>query len=110
MDVIRWADKLRACIDSLMRTPYVRSLEMQIAREQVHFQQRLKDKDAMIADLKVRLAVAETDAMRERRKKEAVPAKPVPDFAGPIPYQDELARMAEEPAEPEETEDGAHGE
>lgn len=110
MKFVKW---LRAAIDELTRTPHVRSLERQLRfqsdahddmlRRQMtsHQQQRqdlterLRDKDAVIADLRLRLAIAEADALREKDAK-ARPAKaePVPEFDGPVPFQDELARMS----------------
>lgn len=108
MTAIRLADTIRMVIDSLMRTPYVRSLELQQEQLRADMQLRLREKDAVIHDLKVRLAIAETDAMREKQTRAvAAPARPVPDFGGPIPYQDELANMSRQPADPGEKADGA---
>lgn len=91
--------------------------DAQLARErseyEIHFLQlrqhlteRIRDKDAVIADLRVRLAIAETDAMRERLEKQKRAAvKPVPDFGGPVAFQDELAAMSLEVDETQEKND-----
>ena len=56
--MIRFADVLRAFIDLLMRTPYVRLLETQALQTRTDMRDRLADKDRVIADLRVRLANA----------------------------------------------------
>lgn len=124
---MKFAVWLRAFIDALMRTPYVRMLEadfVEHARElkdsvewsirlqqqsgdrelqmRQDFKERIRDKDAVIADLKVRLAIAETDVVREQLAKQPRAPKPIPDFGGPVSFQDELAEMN---LEVEETDD-----
>jgi hypothetical protein len=115
---MKFAVWLRAIIDALMRTPYLRSLEaqqtqlrtdlqhrladrdrliaakeLQLLQERQDLTERLRDKDAVITDLKLRLAVIETDVVREKLAKQERKPKPVPDFGGPLAWQDELAQM-----------------
>lgn len=127
---MKFAVWLRAFIDALMRTPYLRSLERRAVQLHSDYEarlrandeawaavchqrdlrlrdaenqelqvrqdltERLRDKDAVIADLKVRLAIAETDVVREKLEKQPRKSIPVPDFGGPVPFQDELAAMS----------------
>jgi hypothetical protein len=119
---MKFAVWLRAFIDALMRTPYVRSLEKQVQwRQELHddFEQRsvtnwmqqrqdlverIRDKDAVINDLRSRLAVAEADVVREQIAKQPRKPIPVPEFSGPVSFQDELAQMNLEVDETQETE------
>lgn len=119
---MKFAVWLRAFIDALMRTPYVVSLETQlrylreiyedfeqrrtthILQERQSFTERIRDKDAVINDLRSRLAVAEADVVREQIAKQPRKAIPVPDFGGPVAFQDELARMSLEVDETQEKE------
>lgn len=108
---MKFAVWLRAFIDALMRTPYLRSLEQQLVdlrtdfesklhlqvvdriRERQDLTERLRDKAAVINDLRGRLAVAEADGLREQIAKQPRPSFPVPDFGGPVAWQDEVSRM-----------------
>lgn len=120
---MKFAQWLRAFIDALMRTPYVCSLEKQVQwRQELHdiFEQRsvttwmqqrqdmierIRDKDAVINDLRSRLAVAEADVVRRQIAKQPRKPIPVPDFSGPVSHQDELSRMNLEVDEPQEKND-----
>ncbi len=106
MTAIRIADTIRACLDVLGRTPRVRELEDHAQRERVLYAALLADKNRQIADLKVRLTLAETDAQRRERVKQVVQPKPVPEFDGPISYQDQMAKMAAEKETLEDMPDG----
>lgn len=117
---MRFARWLRAFLDELHHTPYVKGLEHLLIRERADWDsmsrhatnyhlevaqqlsERLKDKDATIADLRIRLAVAETDAMREKLAKQT--QQKVPDFSGPVAFQDEVSQM------PLDNEEEAHDE
>lgn len=117
---MKFAVWLRAVIDALTRTPYLVSLreELDLSRKLRYEQQqrfevtllgqrqdlteRIRDKDAVINDLRGRLAVAEADVVREKVSKQPRPSKPVPDFGGPISHQDELAQMSLEVDETQE--------
>lgn len=83
-----------------------RDAELLLLQQRQDLTERLKDKDSVISDLKVRLAIAETDAIRERVEKQKRTApKVVPDFGGPVSFQDELAAMALEADETQEKND-----
>jgi hypothetical protein len=117
---VRFAKWLRRVLDELLLSRHVRALERQIQSERAEYEQnvsnfhlqiaqqlreRLKDKDATIQDLRVRLAVAETDSMREKLAKAAQKKPfPVPEFSGPVSFQDELSAMNLE-VEPEATQE-----
>lgn len=109
MTLLTASIKLREAWDAIWLTPRTRLLENQLMRQRQDFIDRLREKDATIADYKVRLAVAEADAMRERQEHSKPPTstmKPVPAFDGPVSYQDDLLSSArkepDQPAEPEE--------
>jgi hypothetical protein len=105
---IQWAEAVQRTRDILDSTEAREranweSLELQLLRQRQDLTERIRDKDAVIADLRVRLAIAETDAMRERiEKQKRAAVKPVPDFGGPISFQDELAAMSLEVDETQE--------
>lgn len=122
MNFVTW---LRGVVDLWTRTPYVRMLEQQIlderewcdemladakqaaAIQRADLVERIRDKDGVINDLRIRLAAAETDTMREKLAKQPQVVKPVPDFGGPVPFQDELARMSLEVEEVPKENDNA---
>jgi len=107
LDILVRSRQLQAIEDELLRNRELWNLEVQreamLRLQRQDLAERIKDLQAVIQDLRVRLAVAETDAMREKLAKAAA-AKPrvVPDFGGPVAFQDELSTMSLE-VEPEAT-------
>ncbi len=96
MRFIQW---LRAVLDLLSRGPYTRMLESAaeqhttaLLQQRQDLTERLRDKDAVIQDLRIRLAAAEADVLRERVAVTRAPI-PIPDFTGPVSFQDEVGRM-----------------
>jgi hypothetical protein len=119
-----WLRKVRVW---LLQDPLVDELRSQLENERWSFQrlmqhhdtyvlqlrqdfrERLKERQAVIDDLRLRLAVTESDALREKlAKAAAAKPKPVPEFEGPVSFQDELGRIklvADEAVEEENTSD-----